>query len=69
MDWFSQQMGEIDAHTLYIFIGAATLVFDVEAECEALFGFNPREESFVREHANRLYDLLSAGGFLDEKTS
>lgn len=50
--------GELDAHTLYIFIGAATLIFDVEAECERMFGFNPREDEFVREHARRLCDLM-----------
>ena len=43
--------GELDAHTLYIFIGASTLVFDVEAECESLFGFNPRDDAFIQEHA------------------
>ena len=48
----------VDAHDQYIFLGAATLVFDVEAEVEALFGFNPREDDFVTEHARRVCDLL-----------
>ncbi len=51
----------LDAHTLYIFIGAATMIFDVEAECEALFGFNPRNKDFVREHARRVCDMVLAG--------
>ena len=59
LEFFRELVGqEIDAHTLYIFIGAATLVFDVEAECENLFGFNPRNEEFVREHARRLTELM-----------
>ncbi|MEM7100098.1 MAG: TetR/AcrR family transcriptional regulator [Pseudomonadota bacterium] len=56
--WMERLMGEIDAHTLYIFVGAATLMFDVEAECEQLFGFNPRQEHIARAHAERLCDLL-----------
>ncbi|MEM7020471.1 MAG: TetR/AcrR family transcriptional regulator [Pseudomonadota bacterium] len=50
--------GELDAHMLYMFIGAATMVFDVEAECESLYGFNPRSEEFVLEHAKRVCDLF-----------
>ena len=50
--------GELDPHTLYIFIGSATLVFDVEAECEKLFGFNPRDDGFIQEHAKRVCDLV-----------
>jgi AcrR family transcriptional regulator len=50
--------GELDAHTLYMLIGASTLVFDVEAECEKLFGFNPRDEAFIKEHAKRVCDLM-----------
>ena len=60
VSWMEQLMGEIDAHTLYIFVGAATLIFDVEAECEQLFGFNPRQERVAKEHANRLCDILLA---------
>ncbi len=59
--WMEKLMGTLDAHTMYIFIGAATLVFDVEAECESLFGFNPREEAFVNAHANKVCDLLLNG--------
>ena len=58
IDWIANLFEEFDAHTLYIFIGAATLVFDVEAECETLFGFNPRNEAFVQEHAKRVCDLV-----------
>lgn len=48
----------LDAHTLYMFLGAATLVFDVEAEVERMFGFNPRQDDFVTEHAKRVCDLF-----------
>ena len=59
LDAFNEILGTpVDAHTLYMFIGAATLVFDVEAECEKLFGYNPRTEAFVSEHARRLCDLI-----------
>lgn len=59
LDLFSELLGqELDAHMLYTFIGAATVVFDVEAECESLFGFNPRNKAFVKEHARRVCDLL-----------
>ena len=49
---------KLDAHKLYIIIGAATMVFDVAAECESLFGINPMEEGFVREHAKQVCDML-----------
>ena len=49
---------KLDAHTLYMFLGAATLVFDVEAEVERMFGFNPRQDEFVIEHAKRVCDLF-----------
>ncbi len=49
---------ELDAHSVYILIGAATLVFDVAAECESLFGVHPDDEKFIAEHAKRVCDLL-----------
>lgn len=50
----------IDVHTHYIMIGAATFVFNVEYECEALFGVNPRSEGFVEAHANATIEMLLA---------
>lgn len=59
VDWVNKIVGgNLNAHSLYIFIGAATLVFDVGAECHSLFGVDPYEESFVREHAKVVCDLL-----------
>ncbi|MEM7080466.1 MAG: helix-turn-helix domain-containing protein [Pseudomonadota bacterium] len=58
---FERLLGHsVDAHTLYAFLGAATLVFDVEAECESLFGFNPRGEAFIEEHARRVCNMVLA---------
>ncbi len=50
--------GSFDAHSHYIVIGAATLVFDVSAECQALFGINPYDDAFVDAHADRVTDLI-----------
>ena len=61
LDRFQDLLGhQVDAHTLYSFIGAATLVFDVEAEVEHLFGFNPRSDEFIAEHARRVCDMIMA---------
>ncbi|MGB0922343.1 MAG: TetR/AcrR family transcriptional regulator [Alphaproteobacteria bacterium] len=61
VDWMSRLAGQkIDVHTHYMLIGAATFVFNVEYECETLFGVNPREEDFVRDHANAVVEMLLA---------
>ncbi len=60
VDWTQEIVGkEVDPHTHYMMIGAATFVFDVEFECEALFGINPRSEEFVRQHAKAVCNLFA----------
>ncbi len=52
----------LDPHELYILVGAATFVFNVEYECEALFGVNPRQPPFADAHADLVVDLLTGAG-------
>jgi len=57
--WTSRITGfDIDVHTHYIMLGAATFVFNVEYECEALFGMNPRNDDFVQAHADATIEML-----------
>lgn len=68
LELFQKLLGQpVDAHTLYSFLGSSTLVFDVEAECEQLFGFNPRSEAFIAEHARRVCDMAMASLTLAEQ--
>ncbi|MEN8722094.1 MAG: TetR/AcrR family transcriptional regulator [Alphaproteobacteria bacterium] len=63
VDWTDRLAGfKIDAHTHYIMIGAATFAFNVEYECEALFGINPREDAFIEEHAKQVANMLLGNG-------
>ncbi len=67
VDWTGRLSNvEIDPHTHYIMIGAATFAFNVEYECEALFGVNPREDQFVEDHAKAVADMLLCRGLLAE---
>ena len=50
--------GDIDAHRLYVLLGASTLVFDQRAECRELFGIDSTSEEFVRQHAKFVCDVL-----------
>ncbi|MEM9620040.1 MAG: TetR/AcrR family transcriptional regulator [Pseudomonadota bacterium] len=56
--------GGLNPHGLYAFIGAATLVFDVGAECRSLFGVDPYDEAFVREHAKVVCDMVLGNNLL-----
>ncbi len=59
VEWMSAMSGQpLDPHALYMLIGAATFVFDVEYECRALFGVDPRSRAFVDAHADAVTDLL-----------
>jgi AcrR family transcriptional regulator len=59
LGWLKESTGILnDPHTYYLAIGAATLVFDVEYECRELFGIDPSDEDFVREHARRLSQII-----------
>jgi AcrR family transcriptional regulator len=61
VDWITDALGEkLDAHRHYMMLGAATFVFDVESECEALFDVDPRTEEFANDHANAVSDMISA---------
>lgn len=62
--------GRLNAHSLYILIGASTLVFDVAAECESLFGIDPTTDEFVRDHARQVCDMLlgQAGAVINLNT-
>lgn len=61
VEWTSRIAGyQIDVHTHYIMLGACTFVFNVEYECESLFGVNPRNDEFVEAHANATIDMLLA---------
>ena len=51
---------EIDPHTYYVMTGAGAFVFTMEHVCEKIFGVNPREESFVDEHARIVARLLES---------
>lgn len=63
VEWLNRLAGQkIDVHTHYIIIGAATFVFNVEYECERLFGVNPRNAGFADDHANAVMDLLAGHG-------
>lgn len=58
-EWVEEMLGLLaDPHTYYMSIGAATLVFDVEYECRALFGVDPTTDEFIKEHATRVADML-----------
>ncbi len=55
---------DLGPHELYVLIGAATFVFNVAHECEALFGVDPRDGDFANAHADAVADLLlGAGGW------
>lgn len=59
LGWLEEMTGLLsDPHAYYMAVGAATLVFDVAYECEELFGVDPREDDFIREHASRLADMV-----------
>lgn len=59
LEWTNEVLGLLaDPHTYYIMIGASTFVFDVEHECRKLFDVDPTTDEFIREHANRVADLL-----------
>ncbi len=59
VDWMNRLAGQkVEAHIHYILIGAATFVFNVEYECQSLFGINPRAPDFVRDHADAVVDML-----------
>jgi hypothetical protein len=47
-----------DPHAYYIALGASTLVFDVDHECRELFGVDPTTDVFIREHADRVADVI-----------
>lgn len=58
-EWMEEMLGLLaDPHTYYMSIGAATLVFDIEHECRALFGVDPTTDEFIKEHAARVADML-----------
>lgn len=58
-EWVEEMLGLLaDPHTYYMSIGAATLVFDVEHECRALFDVDPTTDEFIKEHAARVADML-----------
>lgn len=59
VEWMNRLAGgTVDVHTHYILVGAATFVFNVQYECESLFGVNPQEPDFIRNHANTVVDML-----------
>ncbi|MEM9724314.1 MAG: TetR family transcriptional regulator [Pseudomonadota bacterium] len=59
--WFEQVGGfELDPHLYYFIIGAGAFVFDVEFECREIFGVDPRDDAFIRDHAAMIADLLLA---------
>lgn len=63
VDWMQRMAGrEIDVHTHYIILGATTFVFDVEYECEKLFGLSPRTEGFAKTHADHVVDMILGKG-------
>lgn len=45
-------------HWYYIMISSTSTIFSFAAECEDLFGVDPREESMVEAHAEMLVSML-----------
>ncbi|MFT6438036.1 MAG: AcrR family transcriptional regulator [Candidatus Azotimanducaceae bacterium] len=57
--WLDEMVGLVsDPHAYYIALGASTLVFDVDHECRELFGVDPTTDVFIREHADRVADVI-----------
>lgn len=59
LGWFEEMVGILnDPHAYYMIVGSATLVFDVEHECQELFGVDPTDDAFIREHASHIADMI-----------
>lgn len=54
----ASQSNEDAAQFYYLLVGAGGFIFSVEHECEALFGFNPRNPEFVEKYAENLAHLM-----------
>ncbi len=48
----------MSAHIFYALVGAASLIFAVGAECEALAGFDPADDEAIERHAGLVAQLF-----------